>query len=251
MMRWLGFFWCCITLQSCSEKSWEYELVYTIKGLKGWGTVWLALPVSVNGRQHMESRHYTLQPVRYLTQNGDSAAEFRLLGDGRPLQIKISGRVKIYPASEPSLKSHWRWQALEQMLSSELEYQKSPTETTFTQAWRQRWGDCAEWAELAVMACRFAGDSAQRVEGVWGPSATIEGHAWAECYHKKEWGRIDAVLYKLQGNKPPGVYLQIPHLGHWPEFSGHRWLAVRSASPIQSHLTGKLQPVGKVLNGAF
>lgn len=87
MMRWFGFFWCCITLQSCSEKSWEYELVYTIKGLKGWGTVWLALPVSVNGRQHMESRHYSLQPVRYLTQNGDSAAEFRLLGDGRPLQM--------------------------------------------------------------------------------------------------------------------------------------------------------------------
>ena len=243
--------WICITLQSCTQDLWEYELVYTITGLQGLGSVWVALPVSVKGRQHIESRDYSLQPVRVRSQNGDSAAEFRVLGDGRPLQIKISGRVKIYPPSGVALKSHWRWQAIEKMLSSELEYRKAPDEKSYTQAWLKGWGDCAEWAELAVMACRFAGDSAMRMEGVWGPSETIEGHAWAECYHNNDWGRVDAVLYKLQREKTNGAYLQIPHLGHWPDFAGHRWLAVRSATPIQSDLTGKLQPVGKILNRLF
>lgn len=208
---------------------WRYRLEYRLFDTQGRTQVWVALPSSIPNRQTIESRVYSLRPLRFKTQNNDSAAQFQLFGHQDTARLFMEGVVRL--DALPSLRpiDSTRFDSLEFWASSQLAYRQHPAEDSYETALRQGFGDCSEFTEVMLHACDNARLDSRRIEGISGPDSGQLAHAWAECGRDSTWTRLDATRRKTAPFRPDrDGYLQIPNLKNWPEFQGLRWVAAHT-----------------------
>lgn len=212
-------------------KLWHYRMEYRLENTGQRTQLWVALPHSIPGRQTVQERSYTLRPSRWVERQGDSAALFQLVGARKTATVVVEGTVWLYSAPAQPLWDSLLLDTLEGWVASQLQYRRHPAEDSFTQALRQGYGDCSEFADLTVEACQRAGYAARRIEGISGPDSGSLAHAWTECITTESWHRLDATRRRTEpGRFDREGYLQIDNLSHWPEFQGLRAMAAWSDS---------------------